>query len=249
MGDATEVMKGITRFENVSYPVLTPNLRGLESALAVEAKEVSVFGAASEEFTKKNINCSIEESLDRFEKVMEVALDSGLKVRGYVSCVMGCPYQGEVDPQIVADVSRRLFDMGCYEISLGDTIGIGTMDQTITMLDAIDIPTERIAAHFHNTYNRAIENLVIALSKGVSVIDSSVAGIGGCPYAKGASGNISTEDVIYMLELLGIEHDVDFKNLIEVGDYISEEINKDNRSKVILEDLELIEERRNELIE
>ncbi|CAI2375452.1 unnamed protein product [Moneuplotes crassus] len=244
MGDAADVMTGITREEGVSYPVLTPNLRGLEGAMKAGALEVSVFGAASESFTKKNINCTIEESLDRFEDVMKLALESDLKVRGYVSCVMGCPYEGDIDPQTVAEVSRRLFDMGCYEISLGDTIGIGTMDKTIAMLEAVDVPVENLAAHFHNTYNRAIENLVIALAKGVSVIDSSVAGIGGCPYAKGASGNVATEDVLYMLELLGIEHDVDFPKLMEVGDFISTAIEKDNLSKVKLEDLELIEERR-----
>jgi hydroxymethylglutaryl-CoA lyase len=211
MADASEVMKGITRMNGVSYPVLTPNIKGLEAAMRAGAEEVSVFGAASESFTKKNINCTIDESLDRFEKVVKVAVEAGLKVRGYVSCVMGCPYEGDINPKVVQFVSRRLFDMGCYEISLGDTIGVGTMEKTIAMLDAIDIPIACVAAHFHNTYDRAIENLVVALAKGVSVIDSSVAGIGGCPYAKGASGNVATEDVVYMLDLLGVEHGVDLK--------------------------------------
>ena len=165
---------------------------------------------------------NIEESLDRFEAVVSQALENDLKVRGYVSCVMGCPYEDEIDPIKVQQVSRRLFDMGCYEISLGDTIGVGTMEKTIDVLNAVDVPIENIAAHFHNTYDRAIENLVIALAKGVSVIDSSVAGIGGCPYAKGASGNVATEDVVYMLELLGIEHGVDFGALLEVGDFYFE---------------------------
>lgn len=248
MADATDVLEGITRFDNVSYPVLTPNLKGLEAAMKAGAYEVSVFGAASESFTKKNINCTIDESLDRFEQVVQFALASGLKVRGYVSCVMGCPYEGDIDPEKVKEVSRRLFDMGCYEISLGDTIGIGTMDKTIAMLDTVDIPVGNLAAHFHNTYERAIENLVIALAKGVSVVDSSVAGIGGCPYAKGASGNVATEDVLYTLDLLGIEHGVDFKSLIEIGDFISSEISKDNLSKVTLEDLDLIEERRQDIM-
>jgi len=247
MADAPDVMKRITRLSSVSYPVLTPNLKGLESAIQAGAQEVSVFGAASESFTKKNINCTIDESLKRFEEVVKAALAANLKVRGYVSCVMGCPYEGEVDPLRVKEVARRLYDMGCYEISLGDTIGIGTMDKTVKMFDTVDVPVEKLAAHFHNTYDRAIENLVVALAKGVSVIDSSVAGIGGCPYAKGASGNVATEDVLYMLDLLGIEHGVDFKNLIDVGSYISKEISKDNLARVVLEDLDKTRERRKQL--
>lgn len=247
MADATDVLEGIDRLDSVSYPVLTPNLKGLEAAMKAGATEVSVFGAASESFTKKNINCTIEESLDRFEQVVKVALESGLKVRGYVSCVMGCPYEGDIDPQAVNNVARRLFDMGCYEISLGDTIGIGTMEKTMAMLDAVDVPTEALAAHFHNTYDRAIENLVIALARGISVVDSSVAGIGGCPYAKGASGNVATEDVLYMLDLLNIEHGVDFKSLIDVGDYISGEISKDNLAKVLVEDIDKVTDRRKEI--
>ena len=249
MADAKDVMEGITKKPGVIYPVLTPNLKGLEAAMEAGAMDVSVFGAASEGFTKKNINCTIEESLEKFQMVVKVATTAGLTVRGYVSCVMGCPYEGEIDPQIVRLVSRAMFDMGCNEISLGDTIGIGTMEKTLALLEAVDVPVQSVAAHFHNTYDRAIENLVIALAKGVAVIDSSVAGIGGCPYAKGASGNVATEDVVYMLELLGIEHGVDFKALIDVGNYISGEIKKDNQSKVAVEDLDLIEERRKELSE
>ena len=196
MADAADVLQKIKRKQGVSYPVLTPNIKGLEAALKAGAEEVSVFGAASESFTKKNINWTIEESLDRFEEVVKAALYSGVKVRGYVSWVMGCPYEGDVDPLKVKLVSRRLLDMGCYEISLGDTIGVGTIEKTVQMFDTVDIPKEKLAAHFHNTYDRAIENLVVALAKGISVIDSSVAGIGGCPYAKGASGNVATEDVV-----------------------------------------------------
>jgi len=247
MGDATKVMEGISRVDGVSYPVLTPNLKGLEAAMKAGAQEVSVFGAASESFTKKNINCTIDESLHRFEQVVTVALEAGLQVRGYVSCVMGCPYEGDVDPQKVAEVTRKLFDMGCYEISLGDTIGVGTMEKTAAMLEAIDVPVENLAAHFHNTYDRAIENLTVALAKGVTVVDSSVAGIGGCPYAKGASGNVATEDVLYMLDLLTIEHGIDFKSIIEVGEYISDEIHKDNLSKVVADDLDKIGQRRSGL--
>ena len=248
MADAADVLKKINKIKGVSYPVLTPNMKGLESALKAGATEVSVFGAASESFTKKNINWTIEESLDRFEEVVKAALSSNLKVRGYVSCVMGCPYEGNIGPQKVKFVARRLFDMGWYEISLGDTIGVGTMEQTIQMFDAVDVPKDKLAAHFHNTYDRAIENLVVALAKGISVVDSSVAGIGGWPYAKGASGNVSTEDVLYLLELLEIKHDVNFKELINVGSYISKEISKENLSRVNIDDLLLIEERRKELI-
>jgi isopropylmalate/homocitrate/citramalate synthase len=221
MEDNSEVFKAITQIEGVSYPVLTPNMKGLEGALEVGAKVIAVFAAASESFTKKNINCTIDESLERFQPVLETALERGLKVRGYVSCVMGCPYEGEISPDVVNKVANALFDMGCYEISLGDTIGIGTMNQTDLLFDTVTLPREVLAAHFHNTYDRAIENLVIALYHGITVMDSSVAGIGGCPYAKGASGNVATEDVIYLLDLLGIEHGVDLSKLIKVGDFIS----------------------------
>ena len=177
---------------------------------------------------------------------MKIAKENDIKVRGYVSCVMGCPYQGEIDPIIVSKVSKRLVELGCYEISLGDTIGIGTPELTDVMTNTVleEIPADILASHFHNTYDRAIQNLIVSLSKGISVMDSSVAGIGGCPYAKGASGNVATEDVLYMCELLGIEHGVDLAGIIEIGDYISQELNRENLSKVSLEDLSLIEERR-----
>ena len=187
-----------------------------------------MFGAASEAFTQKNIKCSIDESIQRFQVVMDMAKEHNIKVRGYVSTVMGCPYQGEIDINKVADVSRQLLDMGCYEISLGDTIGIGTPALTNDLLNRVkqEVPVDKIASHFHNTYNRAIGNLVVSLSHGVAVMDSSVAGIGGCPYAKGASGNIATEDVLFMLSLLGIDHGVDMIKLMEVGDFISAQLNR-----------------------
>ena len=224
-----------------------PNVKGMERALQSGVEEIAVFGAASEAFTKKNINATIDESLAKFEAVMDIAKANDIKVRGYVSCVMGCPYQGEIDPAIVNDVSQTLIKMGCYEISLGDTIGIGTPQLTSELFDAVKLPSEVLAAHFHNTYERAIPNLIVAFSRGISVADSSVAGIGGCPYAKGASGNVATEDVLYLCELLGIKHGVDLAKTIRIGDYISGKLERDNLSTVKLEDLELIEERRTAL--
>lgn len=241
MGDNKEVFTKIDKKDGVSYPVLTPNVRGLESALEVGAQEVAIFAAASEAFTKKNINCTIAESIERFEPLVEKALAEGLKVRGYVSCVMGCPYEGEIDLQTVNTVSQKLLEMGCYEISLGDTIGIGNMDLTQQLVDTVDIPKEKLAAHFHNTYDRAIENLVVALANGVSVIDASVGGIGGCPYAKGATGNVPTEDVVYMLSHLGIKHGIDLKELISVGDFISGELGRERLSEVTIEDVDRLE--------
>ena len=236
--------------DGVNYPVLVPNKRGMESAINCGVKEIAVFGAASEAFTQKNINCTIDESIARFQVVMDMAKEHDIKVRGYVSTVMGCPYQGDIDVNKVADVSKQLLDMGCYEISLGDTIGIGTPEQTFELIETVSkvIPMPQLAAHFHNTYERAIMNLVVSLSYGVAVIDSSVAGIGGCPYAQGASGNVATEDVLYMCELLGIEHGVDFPKILQVGDYISKELNRENLAKVSIDDLGLIEERRSELL-
>lgn len=230
LADGSEVLRGITYQSGVNYPVLVPNQKGMEAALKCGVKEIAIFGAASEEFTMKNINCTIEESIKRFQVVVAMAKEHDIKVRGYVSCVMGCPYQGEIEPSSVINVAKQLIDMGCYEVSLGDTIGIGTLQQTNDLMSAIwkEIPTHMVASHFHNTYNRAIENLVVSLSYGVSVMDSSVAGIGGCPYAKGATGNVPTEDVLYMCELLGIETGVDLAKIIEVGDFISKELNKEN---------------------
>ena len=207
MGDNAAVMKQITKRPGVSYPVLTPNVKGLQAALDVGAQEVAIFAAASEGFSRANINCSVDESLTRYNDVCELAHKAKVRVRGYVSCVLGCPYQGEVQPEAVAHVSKRLVEMGCYEVSLGDTIGVGNPGSTARMLDAVlrVLPANQLAAHFHATYGQALSNLVVALEAGVAVIDSSVAGLGGCPYAPGASGIVATEDVVYMLHGLGIE--------------------------------------------
>ncbi|KAA0572381.1 hydroxymethylglutaryl-CoA lyase [Azospirillum sp. B21] len=234
MGDSAEVLAGIARKPGVRYAALTPNLKGLEGALAAKADEVAVFGAASESFSRKNINCSIAESLDRFAPVMEQAKAAGVPVRGYVSCVLGCPYEGEIAPRAVAEVAERLFAMGCYEISLGDTIGTGTPTKAQLMIAAVAerVPVEKIAVHFHDTYGQALANILAALQMGVAVVDSSVAGLGGCPYAKGASGNVASEDVLYMLNGLGIETGVDLDKLIAAGAFISDAIGRPTASKV-----------------
>ncbi|WP_432474178.1 hydroxymethylglutaryl-CoA lyase [Amphritea sp. HPY] len=236
MGDASAVMAGISRKAGVTYSALTPNLKGLESAIAAGADEVAVFGAASEAFTQKNINCSIKESLERFAPVIELAKEHNIRVRGYVSTVMGCPYDGEIDPAQVAAVSRDLMDMGCYEISLGDTIGVGTPLKAKRMLEAVakQVPVEKLAAHFHDTYGQALANLYAVVEEGVAVIDSSVAGLGGCPYAKGASGNVATEDVLYMLNGLGIETGVDLQKLAQTGHWITAQLGRTSGSKVAL---------------
>ncbi|KZM40508.1 hydroxymethylglutaryl-CoA lyase [Marinomonas sp. SBI22] len=236
MKDASEVMAGIKRKDGITYSVLTPNLRGFEGALAANAQEVSVFSAASESFTQKNINCSIEESLERFIPVIEAAKSQGIPVRGYVSTVMGCPYEGEIAPDKVAKVAKALYDMGCYEISLGDTIGTGTPLKAKRMLEAVnkDIPMHLLAAHFHDTYGQAVGNLNAVLEEGLAIIDSSVAGLGGCPYAKGASGNVATEDVLYLLEGLGIETGINLQAMVDTGFWICEQINRNNGSKVAL---------------
>ncbi|WIX32771.1 hydroxymethylglutaryl-CoA lyase [Salinicola sp. JS01] len=234
MADHREVMTGIRRRPGVIYSALTPNLKGLEAALKCGVEEVAVFAAASEAFSHKNINCSIAESLTRFEPVIERAREAGVRVRGYVSCVLGCPYEGNIAPQRVAEVSRAIYEMGCYEISLGDTIGVGTPLEAKRLLDAVsrDIPRDKLAAHFHDTYGQALANLYAVLEEGISVIDSAVAGLGGCPYAKGATGNVATEDVIYLLNGLGIDSGVDLDNLAETGMWITQTIGKPNRSKV-----------------
>lgn len=234
MGDAREVMTGIQRRKGITYAALTPNLKGLESALECGVQEVAVFGAASESFTQKNINCSIAESLERFAPVIELAKKSNIPVRGYVSTVMGCPYEGDIAPSKVAEVSKILFDMGCYEISLGDTVGVGTPLKAKRMLEAVNqhIPMNKLAAHFHDTYGQALANLYAVLEEGIAVIDSSVAGLGGCPYAKGAAGNVASEDVIYLLNGLGIKSGIDLEKLAATGDWISQTINRPNRSKV-----------------
>jgi hydroxymethylglutaryl-CoA lyase len=234
MADAADVMARIRRKPGVSYPVLVPNLKGLEGALAARAEEVAVFAAASEAFSRRNINCSIDESLDRFAPVCEAALAQGLRVRGYISVVLGCPYQGEVAPSAVAHVARRLADMGCYEVSLGDTIGVGTAGKTQRMLEVVarDVPVERLAGHFHDTYGQALANILAAMDLGVATFDSSVAGLGGCPYAPGATGNVATEDVLYLLDGLGIETGVDLPKLAEAGRNVCEAIGRANASRV-----------------
>ena len=236
MGDNAEVMAQIARLPGVDYPVLTPNLKGFEAALAAGAKEVAVFGAASESFSQKNINCSIAESLDRFVPVVEAAKAAGVRVRGYVSCVLGCPYEGEVAPEAVAGVAATLFDMGCYEVSLGDTIGTGTPGKTRRMLDAVAlrVPIDKLAGHYHDTYGQALVNIYASLQAGVATFDASVAGLGGCPYAAGASGNVATEDVVYMLDGLGIETGIRLDALVETSAWICERLGRSNGSKVSL---------------
>ena len=234
MGDNTVVLTGIRRRPGTCYPALTPNLQGFESALAAGAEEVAVFGAASESFSQRNINCSIAESLERFAPVMAAAQQHSVRVRGYVSCVLGCPYEGEIAPAAVAGVAERLYDMGCYEISLGDTIGVGTPGKAQAMVEAVAarVPIDKLAAHFHDTYGQALANLYAVLQLGVAVIDSSVAGLGGCPYAKGASGNVASEDVLYLLDGLGIATGVDLPKLIAAGRYISDFLERPSGSKV-----------------
>lgn len=235
LADAKEVMAGVKLLQHarVQFPVLTPNLRGFDAAVASGAKEVAIFASASEAFSKKNINCSIQDSLKRYEVVMEAAKRHSLPVRGYVSCVVACPDEGQIPPSKVAFVTKKLLDMGCYEISLGDTIGAGTPGNVLPMLEAVmDIATpEKIAVHFHDTYGQALANIFLALQMGISVVDSSVAGLGGCPYAKGATGNVATEDVLYMMEGLGVETNVDIKKVIATGEYICEQIGRQNTSK------------------
>ncbi|NXA40044.1 HMGC2 protein, partial [Eudromia elegans] len=234
MADHKEVMRGIERYPGVQYPVLTPNLQGFHSAIAAGATEVSVFGAASESFSKMNINCSIEESIDKFEEVVKAARNMNIPVRGYVSCALGCPYEGNITPAKVAEVSKRLYSMGCYEISLGDTIGVGTPGSMKRMLEAVmkEIPLNALAVHCHDTYGQALANILTAIQMGVAVVDSSVAGLGGCPYAKGATGNVATEDVIYMLNGLGINTGVDLYAVMEAGNFICTALNKKTNSKV-----------------
>ena len=234
MADSAEVLAGIDRRDGVSYPVLVPNMKGFEAAAAAEVEEIAVFGAASESFTQKNINCSIAESLARFAPVCEAAQVAGMKVRGYVSCVLGCPYEGAVAPAKVAEVAARLAELGCYEISLGDTIGVGTPAKAQAMLAAVAevLPIKRLAVHFHDTYGQALANILACLELGVAVVDSSVAGLGGCPYAKGATGNVATEDVLYLLDGLGIETGVDLDALAAAGRFISNHLGRPPASKV-----------------
>jgi isopropylmalate/homocitrate/citramalate synthase len=217
MADTDKVYAAIRKKPGVSYPVLVPNVRGMESAVAAGVKEIAIFGAASETFSRKNINCSIAESIEQFRPVIDMAKKYGIKVRGYVSCVLGCPYEGEIKPEAVIKTAKALYDMGCYEISLGDTIGAGTPEKTRQLLQAV---------HFHDTHGQALANIRVALEEGISVIDSAVGGLGGCPYAKGASGNVATEDVLHMLNRMGIETGVDIQKIAAAGKFISAAANR-----------------------
>jgi hydroxymethylglutaryl-CoA lyase len=234
MAGSAEVFDGIQRVDGVIYAALAPNLRGFEDALAAGVREVAVFAAASEAFSQRNINCSISESLERFVPIMEAARLHGIKVRGYVSCVLGCPYEGKVAPRQVAAVASELFAMGCYEVSLGDTIGTGTPGATRQLFDVVSgqVPRERLAGHFHDTYGQALANIYASLLEGIQTFDSSVAGLGGCPYAKGASGNVASEDVLYMLDGLGIETGIDLDKLIHAGQRVSQVLGRATGSRV-----------------
>ncbi|MBC3437253.1 hydroxymethylglutaryl-CoA lyase [Pseudomonas sp. BW16M2] len=234
MAGSAEVFAGIRQREGVTYAALAPNLRGFEDALAAGVKEVAVFAAASQAFSQRNINCSISDSLKRFEPIMDAARSQGVRVRGYVSCVLGCPYEGRISAEQVAPVARALHDMGCYEVSLGDTIGTGTAGDTRRLFEVVaaQVPREQLAGHFHDTYGQALANVYAGLLEGISVFDSSVAGLGGCPYAKGATGNVASEDVVYLMQGLGIETGIDLDKLIAAGLRISEVLGRATGSRV-----------------
>jgi hydroxymethylglutaryl-CoA lyase len=234
MADAAEVMARILRKDGVRYPVLTPNMKGFDAALAAKADEVAVFVAASEAFSLKNINCSIAESLERARPIFDAAAANAVRVRGYISCVLGCPYEGKVDARKVAEVAGKLHEMGAYEVSLGDTIGTGTAGETKALLAVCSdrVPIGALAGHFHDTYGQALANVYAALETGVATFDCSVAGLGGCPYAKGATGNVASEDVLYLLQGLGIETGVDMTRLRRAGQYISDFLQRPPVSRV-----------------
>src|SRR5216683_274743 len=234
MADTAEVLAGLKRKPGVSYPVLVPNSKGFDAARAAGVEEIAVFAAASESFSRRNINCSIAESLERFAPVTAAARQHGMRVRGYISCVVDCPYEGAIAPKAVADVAAKLAALGCYEVSPGDTIGTGTPARVQAMIEAVAaaVPIERLAVHFHDTYGQALANILAALEKGIAVIDSSVAGLGGCPYAKGASGNVASEDVLYMLSGLGSDTGVDLGRLAAAGRFISQALGREPVSKV-----------------
>ncbi len=233
MADGAELMAGIARRPGTIYSVLTPNLKGLENALAARADEVVIFGAASEAFSQTNINCSIAESIARFEPVARAAKDAGVRLRGSISCSLGCPYQGEVPVAAVIDVVERFAALGCDEIDIADTIGVGTAAQTRALMAEVArvFPRERLSGHFHDTYGQALANIHAALLEGIEIFHASVAGLGGCPYAKGATGNVATEDVLYLMQGLGIETGIDLGEVVEAGDFISRAIGRENASR------------------
>ncbi|MGA9547514.1 MAG: hydroxymethylglutaryl-CoA lyase [Rhodomicrobium sp.] len=233
MADTASVLKAVSRHGGVSFPVLVPNAKGLDAALEAGAREIAIFAAASETFSSKNINCSIADSFERFAPVVERALSAGVRVRGYVSCVLGCPYEGRIAIEKVADVAARLLALGCTEISLGDTIGAGTPRAARAMLKAVSerVPLPQLAAHFHDTYGQAVANIYACLEEGVRVVDSSAGGLGGCPYAKGASGNVATEDVLYLLDGLGFETRVDRRAVIEATRFIFEALGRSDKPR------------------
>lgn len=234
LADNAQVFTEITKIPSVHYSALVPNLKGLEDALSAGVQEIAIFSAASETFSQKNINCSIDESMKRFQEVIKLAQAHNIKVRGYISCVLGCPYEGTIPPSTVAKIAQQLYQMGCYEISLGDTIGVGTPNKAKNLLQRVaqSVPLERLAVHFHDTYGQALANIYACLQEGIAIIDSSVAGLGGCPYAKGASGNVASEDVLYLLNELNIATGVDLVKLAKAGIFISSLLNRTTQSKV-----------------
>jgi hydroxymethylglutaryl-CoA lyase len=233
MATSSDVFQQISKRKGVSYPMLVPNLKGLELAHAAGVQEIALFAATTETFSQKNTNCSIAESIDRFNAVIDAALALDIKVRGYISCVLGCPYEGEVSMDTVLMLAEKMFDRGCYEVSLGDTIGVGTAGQAQALVEKLTrhMPVQQLAAHFHDTYGQALANIHAVLQCGISVIDSSVAGLGGCPYAKGATGNVATEDVVYMLRGMGIDSGVDMDKLLEAGQFISDFLGREPVSR------------------
>ena len=236
MASSGEVYHSIQKRSNVSYPMLVPNMKGLEAALQAGVEEIAIFAAASETFTQKNINCSIEQSLERYQQVVQKAQAENIKIRGYISCVLGCPYEGKVANDLVSKLALRLQDLGCYEISLGDTIGVGNPASALAMVEAVaqKIDINQLAAHFHDTYGQGLVNIYAVLKAGITVFDSSIAGLGGCPYAKGASGNVATEDLLYMLDGMKIETNVDLDKLLIAGDYINQFLGRSSTSRVAL---------------
>ncbi|OIW04178.1 hypothetical protein TanjilG_00738 [Lupinus angustifolius] len=236
LGDAKDVMQAVHNLGGIRFPVLTPNLKGFEAAMAAGAREVAVFASASESFSKSNINCSVEDSLARYRAVTRAAKELSIPVRGYVSCVVGCPVEGPISPSKVAYVAKELYNMGCFEISLGDTIGVGTPGTVVPMLAAVMavVPKVKLAVHFHDTYGQSLANILVSLQMGISIVDSSVAGLGGCPYAKGASGNVATEDVVYMLNGLGVKTNIDLGKLMLAGDFINNHLGRPSGSKTAI---------------